>query len=96
MFVLTNEQASLMLSRLISYCKDYSLKVSEDSLRVCIQHLDLVLEANKTTNLTRILDVDDAAVLHILTHLFCFPILIKLLKALCLIWVPVLASPVFR
>ena len=71
LFVLTNEQASLMLSRLISYCKDYSLKVSDDSLRVCIQHLDLVLEANKSTNLTRILNVDDAAILHILDKKQC-------------------------
>ena len=96
MFVLSDEQASQMLSRLISYCKDYSLKVSDDSLRVCIQHLDLVLESNKTTNLTRILNVDDAAVLHILDSLVLLPILIKLLKVLCLIWVPVLDSQVFR
>ena len=53
MFVLTDEQANQMLSRLISYCKDYSLKVSENDLRACIQHLDFVLETNKTTNLTR-------------------------------------------
>ena len=66
MFVLTDEQASQMLSRLISYCKDYSLKVSDENLRVCIQHLDLVLEANKSINLTRILNIEDAAVLHIL------------------------------
>lgn len=69
MFVLTDEQASQMLSRLISYCKDYSLKVSDENLRVCIQHLDLVLEANKSINLTRILNIEDAAVLHILDSL---------------------------
>lgn len=77
MFVLSDEQASQMLSRLISYCKDYFLKVSDDSLRVCIQHLDLVLEANKTTNLTRILNVDDAAVLHILDSLVLLPYIDK-------------------
>lgn len=69
MFVLTDEQASQMLSRLISYCKDYSLKVSDENLCVCIQHLDLVLEANKSINLTRILNIEDAAVLHILDSL---------------------------
>ena len=69
MFVLTDEQASQMLSRLISYCKDYSLKVSDENLRVCIQHLDLVPEANKSINLTRILNIEDAAVLHILDSL---------------------------
>ena len=73
MFVLTDEQASQMLGRLISYRKDYSLKVSDESLCVCIQHLDLVLEANKTINLTRILNVDDAAVLHILDSLVLLP-----------------------
>lgn len=77
MFVLTDEQVSQMQCRLISYCKDYSLKVSDDSLRVCIQHLDLVLEANKTTNLTRILNVDDAAVLHILDSLVLLPYIDK-------------------
>lgn len=77
MFVLTDEQASQMLGRLISYRKDYSLKVSDESLRVCIKHLDLVLEANKTTNLTRILNVDDAAVLHILDSLVLLPYIDK-------------------
>ena len=66
-----------MLGRLISYRKDYSLKVSDESLRVCIKHLDLVLEANKTTNLTRILNVDDAAVLHILDSLVLLPYIDK-------------------
>ena len=69
MFVLTDEQTSQMLGRLISYCEDYSLKVSHDALRSCIEHLDLVLESNKTTNLTRILNIEDAAVLHILDSL---------------------------
>ena len=73
MFVLTDEQTNQMLSRLISYCKDYSLKVSEDDLRACIQHLDLVLQANKTTNLTRILNIEEAAVLHILDSLVLLP-----------------------
>lgn len=66
-----------MLSRLTSYCKDYSLMVTEDDLRACIQHLDLVLETNKTTNLTRILNVDDAVVLHILDSLVLLPYINK-------------------
>ena len=77
MFVLTDLQAEQMLDRLTSYCKDYSLKVSEDELRTCIQHLDLVLETNKTTNLTRILNVEDAAVLHILDSLVLLPYINK-------------------
>ena len=77
MFVLTDEQANQMLSRLTSYCKDYSLKVPENDLRTCIQHLDLVLETNKTTNLTRILNIEDAAVLHILDSLVLLPYINK-------------------
>lgn len=73
MFELTDQQVDQMLDRLVSYCKDYSLEVSESDLEACIHHLDLVLEANKTTNLTRILNVEDAAVLHILDSLVLLP-----------------------
>ena len=73
MFVLTQEQATQMLEHLTTYCKDYSLKVSSDELQACISHLDLVLQANKTTKLTRILNVEDAAVLHILDSLVLLP-----------------------
>ena len=73
MFVLTDQQADEMLNRLSSYCKEYSLSVTDAELRKCIQHLDLVLETNKTTNLTRILNVEDAAVLHILDSLVLLP-----------------------
>ena len=71
--MLTDQQVDQMLNRLVSYCKDYSLEVSEGDLEACIHHLDLVLEANKTTNLTRILNVEDAAVLHILDSLILLP-----------------------
>ena len=77
MLVLTDQQADEMLSRLTSYCKEYSLSVSDVELRKCIQHLDLVLETNKTTNLTRILNVEDAAVLHILDSLVLLPYINK-------------------
>ena len=73
MLVLSQEQAEQMLEQLAAYCKDYSLKVSLDELKTCIDHLDLVLEANKTTNLTRILKIEDAAVLHILDSLVLLP-----------------------
>ena len=71
--MLTDQQAEEMLSRLTSYCKEYSLSVNDAELRKCIQHLDLVLETNKTTNLTRILNVEDAVVLHILDSLVLIP-----------------------
>jgi len=77
LFVLTDQQAEQMLSRLSSYCNEYSLKVTDRDLEECIKHLDLVLETNKTTNLTRILNVDDAAVLHILDSLVLLPYINK-------------------
>ena len=77
LLVLTDQQADEMLTRLTSYCKEYSLSVSDVELRKCIQHLDLVLETNKTTNLTRILNVEDAAVLHILDSLVLLPYINK-------------------
>lgn len=52
-------------------------------------------ETNKTTNLTRILNVEDAAVLHILDSLVLLPISIRLLRELCSIWEQVRASLVF-
>ena len=94
LLVLTDQQADEMLSRLTSYCKEYSLSVTDVELRKCIQHLDLVLETNKTTNLTRILNVEDAAVSS--THLFCSPISTRLLRELCSIWEQVRASLVFH
>lgn len=77
MLVLTDQQADEMLTRLSSYCKEYFLSVSDVELRKCILHLDLVLETNKTTNLTRILNVEDAAVLHILDSLVLLPYINK-------------------
>ena len=65
MLVLTDQQADEMLTRLTSYCKEYSLSVSDVEMRNCIQHLDLVLETNKTTNLTRILNVEDRKATYI-------------------------------
>lgn len=95
MLVLTDQQADKMLCRLTSYCKEYSLSATDVELRKCIQHLDLVLESNKTTNLTRILNVEDAAVLHILDSLVLLPYINKAPEELCSIWEQVRASQVF-
>lgn len=77
MLVLSDQQAEEMLSRLTSCCKEYSLSVTDVELRKCIQHLDLVLKTNETTNLTRILNVEDAAILHILDSLVLLPYINK-------------------
>ena len=73
MIHITDEQAQQYLSLLQEYCSRYHLCVSSDVLTKCLQHLDLVLEANQSMNLTRILNVEDALVLHILDSLVLLP-----------------------
>ena len=50
-------------------CSAMGISVSLDSLRLCVRHLELVIDANKRMNLTRITDIHDALVLHILDSL---------------------------
>ena len=56
-----------------SLTDDFGLTVSDEILDGCLKHLHLVLQANKTLNLTRILDLHDALVLHILDSLTFLP-----------------------
>lgn len=65
------------LDRLQSYCDQFHIKLSDEQIGRCLDHLALVIEANKKMNLTRILNVDDALVLHILDSL----LLLKPLEA---------------
>lgn len=62
-----------LIEKLNSYCSDYGLNLSRDVFCKCITHLELVIERNNTVNLTRILDVDDALVLHLLDSLLLLP-----------------------
>lgn len=65
------------LEQLQSYCDQFKIKPSDDQIGRCLDHLSLVIEANEKMNLTRILNVDDALVLHILDSL----LLLKPLEA---------------
>ena len=56
-----------------SLSENFGLIVSDYVLDGCLKHLYLVLQANKTMNLTRILDLHDALVLHILDSLSFLP-----------------------
>ncbi len=56
-------------AKLISYCNDYNLVIDENQVNLLLKHLDLVLEKNKVLNLTRVTDIDEALVLHILDSL---------------------------
>lgn len=62
-----------LLTELKSLAEDFGLTVSDEVLNGCLKHLYLVLQANKTMNLTRILDLHDALVLHILDSLTFLP-----------------------
>lgn len=57
------------LNRLQSYCDEFQINLSNEQIGRCLDHLSLVIEANEKMNLTRILNVDDALVLHILDSL---------------------------
>ncbi len=56
-------------NQLIEYCSLFDLELSDNQISLLLQHLDLVLEKNKVMNLTRVTDIDEALVLHILDSL---------------------------
>lgn len=62
-----------LYTELKSLSGNFGLTVSDYVLDGCLKHLYLVLHANKTMNLTRILDLHDALVLHILDSLTFLP-----------------------
>ncbi len=55
--------------KLKNYCEEYNLNPNDEQIALMLQHLDLVLEKNKVLNLTRVTDIDEALVLHILDSL---------------------------
>ena len=77
MIHISDDQATRYLEQLEQYCQEYKLDVTYDQLALCLRHLDLVIETNQTMNLTRILDLDDAMVLHILDSLVLLPYIDK-------------------
>lgn len=71
------QEIEYYLDKLREYTRRLDLKVSDDQLLHCIHHLLLVIETNKRFNLTRILNLDDALVLHILDSLSFAPFVEK-------------------
>ena len=66
---MTNFDYSFYEKKLAVLLTDYGIKASEKQVHGLLKHLDLVIEKNKVVNLTRITNVDDALVLHILDSL---------------------------
>ena len=57
------------LDTLIALLDEYGISCDERRVSLLIRHLDLVIEKNKVMNLTRITDVSEALVLHIVDSL---------------------------
>ena len=55
------------------YAKSYGIQVSDDQALRMLRHLDLLAEANKLVNLTRITEPQDAIIRHIIDSLLLIP-----------------------
>lgn len=55
--------------KLSSYLNDYGIEATSEQVQGLLKHLELVIEKNKVVNLTRITNVEEALVLHILDSL---------------------------
>lgn len=65
----SEEQISNLVNELISYCLELDIEVSRDEAEMCIKHLLMVNQVNDYMNLTRIQDIHDALILHIVDSL---------------------------
>lgn len=65
--------ADALLDELEALIEDCGLAVDHEAIRGCVEHFLLVLEANRSMNLTRITDVHEGLVLHILDSLLLTP-----------------------
>ncbi len=64
-----------LMAELVELAADFGLDVPEQKLKVCLEHLLYVIQVNEYINLTRIVDVHEALVLHILDSLTLLPYL---------------------
>ncbi|QWT17597.1 16S rRNA (guanine(527)-N(7))-methyltransferase RsmG [Collinsella sp. zg1085] len=67
---LTNvEQIEHLATQLLGYCTQYDIAIDRATAEYCVKHLLYVLQINSYINLTRIVDIDDALILHVLDSL---------------------------
>lgn len=62
-----------LLAELTEFVSGFGLTVEDDGLELCLQHLMYVIQVNEYINLTRITDIHEALVLHILDSLTLLP-----------------------
>lgn len=79
-----NPKSGALTSEFLRLCSENGLSISPEIAEKCVQHLLLVLEVNKTTNLTRITDLHEALVLHLFDSLTLLPYLCAALEGPCL------------
>lgn len=65
----TDTEIDHLASRVCSYSDALGIEVSHDVASVCVRHLLMVNQVNQWMNLTRITDLDDALLLHIVDSL---------------------------
>lgn len=69
----SSEFVDQLVFKLSSYLPSFGIDIDEDRLRLCVLHLLYVEQVNHYINLTRITNLDDALVLHILDSLLFLP-----------------------
>lgn len=65
--------ADALLNEIETLIDDCGLAIDREAVRGCVEHFLLVLEANQSINLTRITDVHEGLVLHIIDSLLLTP-----------------------
>ena len=68
-----SELVDQLVSKLSSYLPSFGMDIDEDRLRLCVLHLLYVEQVNHYINLTRITNLNDALILHILDSLLFLP-----------------------
>ena len=58
---------------LISFASSYQITVSDEQADLLLKHLELVIEKNKSLNLTRIESLESGIILHIIDSLLVLP-----------------------
>ncbi|SEH47887.1 MULTISPECIES: 16S rRNA (guanine(527)-N(7))-methyltransferase RsmG [Atopobiaceae] len=70
---MTTEDFSKSVELLQNYCSDYLIDVTDGQAILLLKHLDLVIEKNKVLNLTRIDNVEDGIIRHLVDSLLFLP-----------------------
>lgn len=60
--------------KLNDWLESYQIESTEEQRELLLSHLDLVVEKNKVVNLTRILNEEDAIILHVVDSLLMLPV----------------------